>query len=330
MRRRKKTPCLLIGDIGGTNARFALAHADAPGFDNDITLTCEDFETAEAAISEYLARVGASSPDAICIAAAGPVVDGRVRFTNNHWSLSVSGLAQDFSTDKVRLLNDFEAIAYSIPFLGPSDCVPAGLLRVTSLADRDFTVGIVGPGTGLGAAGLLRRNGVLFPIVGEGGHVGFAPESQLQMELLRQLRDEFDRVSDERLVSGPGLENIYEVLTALHEEKSVHMTAKDIFRRASDNSDVRADEALQLFYEILGQVAGNLALTLGASDGVFIAGGIVKRDPDRLANSRFRNAFENKGRHRSLMERIPTQVIMHPEPGLLGASHVALTLHTDS
>ncbi|MGB5354551.1 MAG: glucokinase [Woeseia sp.] len=317
---------LLIGDIGGTNARFALARDDAAGFDKALTLSCADFATAEIAIADYLKRTGAAEPRVICIAAAGPVVDNRVRFTNNHWTLSCRDLAEDFKTERVRLLNDFEAIAYSIPCFGADDCVPAGLLPVSNLRDRDFTVGIVGPGTGLGAAGLLCRDGALIPIVGEGGHVGFAPESQLQMQLLSTLRDQFDRVSDERLVSGPGLENIYEALVGLHGEKPIFATAKEIFTRAAANEDVRANEALQLFYEILGQVAGNLALTLGAADGVYIAGGIVKRDPSLLANSRFRSAFESKGRHRSLMERIPTQVIVHPEPGLLGASYVALKM----
>ena len=160
--------------------------------------------------------------------------------------------------------------------------------------------------------------------------MGFEPESQLQREWQRQLRERFDRVSDERLVSGPGLENIYSVLSALHDEKSVHVAARDIFERATANTEARASEALQLFFEILGQVSGNLALTLGAADGIYIAGGIVKRAPGLLANSRFRNAFENKGRHRSLMERIPTQVIMHREPGLLGASHLAQSLSASS
>ncbi|NNC55739.1 MAG: glucokinase, partial [Pseudomonadales bacterium] len=298
-----KAGSLLIGDIGGTNARFALARNDVPGFDKALTLPCAEFETAEAAIAEYLKRTGAPQPQVICFAAAGPVVDGSVRFTNNHWTLSAQELAADFKikSARVRLLNDFEAIAYSIPCLGAEDCVAAGLLPVSKLKDRDFTVGIVGPGTGLGAAGLLRRDGVLVPIVGEGGHVGFAPESQLQMQLLNRLRDQFDRVSDERLVSGPGLENIFAALVSLHGEKAGFASAKEIFKRAAANEGSRANEALQIFYEILGQVAGNLALTLGAADGIYIAGGIVKRDPALLANSRFRSAFESKGRHRSLM-----------------------------
>ena len=179
---------LLIGDIGGTNARFALAHVDTPGFDHELTLRCEDFETAEQAIAEYLSQVGAKSPRVICIAAAGPVVDGRVRFTNNHWSLSVRDLAGDFKTEQVRLLNDFEAIAYSIPFLDPADCESIGLLAPTNFGDRDFTVGIIGPGTGPGAAGLLRRHGLLIPIVGEGGHVGVAAERCTDSECRRGRR----------------------------------------------------------------------------------------------------------------------------------------------
>jgi len=314
---------LLVGDIGGTNARFALARRDRPGFHDERTLACADFETAGEAIRHYLDDTGAEGPDVICIAAAGPVVNGRVRFTNNPWNLSVAELKDSFGTPAVQLLNDFEAIACSIPFLTTEDLTPAGILPLPDLAGRDFTVGIVGPGTGLGAAGLLGRFGTIHPVVGEGGHLGFAPETRLQMKLLGQLRQQFDRVSDERLVSGPGLENIYAALAALHGEKPARVTARDIFARASDNRDVRATEALQLFFEVLGQVAGNLALTLGAADGVYIAGGIVKRNPDLLANSRFRTGFENKGRHRSLMEKIPTQVIMHPEPGLLGAAYIA-------
>ncbi|MEQ9561407.1 MAG: glucokinase [Woeseiaceae bacterium] len=191
------------------------------------------------------------------------------------------------------------------------------------LPDSDFTVGVIGPGTGLGAAGLCSRSGSIFPIVGEGGHVGFAPESRVQMNVLAALRERFDRVSDERLVSGPGLENIYWALSQLHGEKSAALTAAEICRLAAEDGGSRASEALQLFFEILGQVAGNLALTLGATSGIYIAGGIARRYPDLLANSRFRSAFEAKGRRRSLMERIPTQLILYPEPGLLGAAYCA-------
>jgi glucokinase len=226
----------------------------------------------------------------------------------------------------VAILNDFEAIAWSLPLLQAQDCIAVGLPPTRAFGDDDITVGVVGPGTGLGAAGLVRRSGRLFAIVGEAGHVGFAPETQLQMDVLGCLRQQFDRVSDERLVSGPGLENIYSALGILHADKPASLSAREIFSCAATNSDERASEALQLFFEILGQTAGNLALSIRALDGIYIAGGIVKRNPALLTSSRFRSGFESKGRYRSLMEQIPTQIIMHPQPGLLGAAHCALQM----
>ena len=317
---------LLVGDIGGTNARFALADPDVPGFSNQVTLSCADFESAELAIGHYLKKVRAGRPSVICLAAAGPIVDDSVRFTNNHWSITVADLRDSFETERVRLLNDFEAIAYSIPFLRQSDCMEIGLPVPRSLGDRDFNVGVIGAGTGLGAVGLVRRAGVLIPIVGEAGHVGFAPETQVQVNILAVLRERFDRVSSERLVSGPGIENIYWALRRIHGERGGQLTAAEIFRQSLDNSNPIAVEAVQMFFEALGQMAGNLALTIGAHDGIYLAGGIARRYPQLLASSHFRGAFESKGRHRSLMERIPTQLIVHPDPGLLGSSYCALDL----
>jgi glucokinase len=201
-----------------------------------------------------------------------------------------------------------------------------GLPGPKNLKKSDFTLGILGPGTGLGAAGLFKRGDQISPIVGEAGHLGFAPETQVQIELLSQLRDRFDRVSDERLVSGPGLENTYWALGEIRGHKNAQLSAAEIFSAASKSGDSTASESVQLFFEILGQVAGNLALSLGAADGVYIAGGIVKRNPKLIANSRFRTGFERKGRYRSLMENIPTQVILHPQPGLLGASYCAIEI----
>ena len=318
--------CLLIGDIGGTNARFALADPDAPGFSDVITLQCADFESADLAIRQYLDQVGASAPDVVCLAAAGPVVEGTVRFTNNHWILSSADLRKEFDIERVKLLNDFEAIACSVPFLSRDDRVTIGATDPVSLDANEFTVGIVGPGTGLGAAGLVRRGNLFIPIVGEASHGGFSPETGLQLELLRVLRGRFDRVSSERLVSGQGLENIYRSLTEIHGEKRTQLSAAEIFAHSQDSSDSLAVEAVQLFYEILGQFAGDLALTLKAEQGVFVAGGIAQRYPEILAASRFRSTFESKGRHRALMERIPTLLITHKQPGLLGAAYCAMQL----
>ena len=317
---------LLIGDIGGTNARFAIADHKVPGFSDARTLRCDDYESAEVAIKHYLETIDAGSPEVICIGAAGPIIDQRVQFTNNHWVTSTEDLSAEFAIAPVRLLNDFEAIAYSIPFLSKDDCLPIGLPPPKSLDIDHYMVAILGPGTGLGAAGLRKHGHLFIPIAGEAGHGGFAPETQVQLEILTVLRDRFDRVSSERLVSGPGLENIHWALMRIHGEKRAHLKPAEIFDAASDNSDPLAAEAVQMFFEILGQFAGDLALTLGAEDGIFIAGGIVQRYPELICNSRFRTGFERKGRYRSIMERIPTQLIMHKEPGLLGASYCALQM----
>jgi len=317
---------LLIGDIGGTNARFALASSDKVGFASAMTLQCADFETSVAAIRHYLEAVSASAPAAICLAAAGPVIEESVSMTNNHWVLSAEEMRKDLGTDLVKLLNDFEAIAWSIPYIEDDFLESVGRVSHKMLPAKSFNVAIVGPGTGLGTGGLCKRDGQLVPLVGEGGHIGFAPKSKTQIELLEVLREKYERVCVERLVSGSGIENIYWALNVLRGDTRVHLSAADIFAAAGDGTDSVASDATQLFYEILGQVAGDIALVLGAQDGVYLAGGIVKRYPEMLHISGFRNAFEDKGRHRSMMERIPTRLITYDEPGLLGAAHCAFDL----
>ncbi len=315
---------LLIGDIGGTNARFALANPDEPGFAAQEVLECAKYATADDAIREYLASAGAGSPDAICLAAAGPIVNEQVRFTNNPWTLSAADLRTEFGISRARLLNDFEAIAYSVPWLKQDELMDIGLPEAEPFGDRNYTIGVLGPGTGLGSVGLVRRADLLIPLPSEASHGGFAAETQVQLDILTQLRERFDRVSSERVVSGQGVENLYWALTRIHNDKRAQLSAAEIFG-ATPEDNPRATEAVELFYEILGQVAGDLALALGA-DAIFIAGGIAQRYPERLADSRFRTGFEHKGRHRSLMERIPTQLITHPQPGLLGAAYCARLL----
>jgi len=317
---------LLIGDIGGTNARFALADSREPGFSRQETYVCADFDTADQAIRTYLEKVDVPSPDVICLAAAGPVVRNSVQLTNNHWAIDAAGISAKFAGASVRLLNDFEAIAYSIPFLNDDDSQAIGLPEARNTDAQDLMFGIVGPGTGLGYAALRQRDGELIPITGEGGHQGFAPESQLQMDVLTTLRQRFDRASNESLLSGPGIQNIYWALTEINGERQRQLTSAEIFARAEKAGDQRAEESIQLFFELLGQIAGNLALSMSTVDGVYIAGGIAKRYPHKLVNSRFRSGFENKGHYRSMMERIPTRLITHAEPGLLGASYCAIEM----
>jgi len=319
-------PTILVGDIGGTNARLALAGSKSPGYFRHTTFQCADYESVAEAIRHYLDEIDAPAPDVICLAAAGAVVDGRVRFTSNSLSIDERELASQFSGSRVRLLNDFEAIAYAVPLLHEGDCLQVGASKPRPLIEEGSTIGVIGPGTGLGAAGLHYCEGKFTPIVGEIGHTGFAPETPIQIEILSVLRERFDRVSVERLVSGPGLENMYWALSRLRCENRSQLTATEIFTRCTDRSDSLAIEVVSIFFEILGQVAGDLALILGAKDGIFIAGGIVGRYPQLLIDSKFRCSFQYKGRQRAYMEPIPTQLILHPQPGLLGASHYAVKL----
>ena len=317
---------LLIADIGGTNARFALASHDEVGFSRAMTLQCADFETSTAAIRHYLETVSVTSPAAVCLAAAGPVVEESLSVTNNHWTLSASNLREDLGTARVQLLNDFEAIAWSIPFIADDSFEPIGQVSRKALPGESFKIAVVGPGTGLGTGGLYKRDGRLEPLVGEGGHIGFAPNSSTQIELLEVLREKFERISVESFLSGSGIENTYWALSVIDGQNREPRSAADIFAAAAEGTDPVAESAIQVFFEILGQVAGDIALVLGAEDGVYLAGGIVKRYPKMLHASGFRNAFESKGNYRSLMERIPTRLITFDEPGLLGAAYCALEL----
>jgi glucokinase len=301
-----------------------LATPDRPGYHSVVELRCEDFATADDAISHYLDTINADSPDAVCLAAAGPIVDDTVKITNNHWDISAAETREDFGIENVRLLNDFTAIAYSIPLLTETEVRSIGRHDHDWLPKGNFSVAILGPGTGLGVAGLCRRDETVVPITGEGGHVGFAPETEQQLEILKVLRNQFDRVSAERLIAGSGLENIYLALRSIRRESGPQLSAAQIFAVREPGN--LAAEAVDVFFELLGQVAGDVALTLGAVDGVYIAGGIAKRYPDLLEESRFRSAFEGKGRRRALMERTPTRLITYDQPGLLGAAYAVLNI----
>ena len=321
---------LLIGDVGGTNARFAMGDIDRPGYTMHCEYKCADFGSITDAIKYYLGENNLHSPNLVCLAVAGPLVEGTAKFSNNPWTVSAGELQQKLKADHAWLINDFEAIAYSLPLLSRDDVIPVGTLGPRSLDTVQYTVGVVGPGTGLGAAGLRNCGEHLTAITGEASHCGFAPETAEQLALLTVLRKRFERVSDERLVSGPGLENLYWGMSRVHGEKYSHLAAAEIMHSGSDESNPLAHKTVAMFFQILGQVAGNLALTLGAYDGIYIGGGIVQRYPKLLENSQFRAGFEAKGRHRNLMESIPTQLIMNQQAGLLGAASVVRRLELTS
>ena len=319
-------PPILIADIGGTNARFAIS-SDAPQyFQHAQTLEAKEFENVVDAIDCYLHSHGLTELGGIYLAVAGPIRDAKVTFPNSHWAIDCAVLAKRYKTEQVALLNDWEAISYSLSGLSTDDLLDIGG-RWGTLSASNYTVGAIGPGSGLGASGLLQRNGELFPLITEAGHVGFSPENQLQGEILAYLHQKFDeRVSRERLLSGPGLINIHEALCHIHGQDNPGLIAADIATAGINQTDALCRETIDLFFEMLGQVAGDIALTLGANDGVFIGGGICQRYPQQLANSKFRKGFENKGRHSHLMLAIPTWLITHKNPGLCGASVYARSI----
>ena len=319
------TPCLLIGDIGGTNARFALVGEDG-AYGGEQGVLCADFPGVEQAIHAFLRHTGAPAPTVICLAAAGPIVGEQIKLTNNPWLIDSGSLGRAFSGANVCLLNDFEAVAFALPHLRPCDVQVLGDHPLPDLANRDFGICVMVPGTGLGAGGLRRYKGHEVPLVTEAGHVGCAPENPLQAEIWSRLQDRFGRVSDERLVSGSGLPDLYGALAEITGESFTPIDTPEIFRRDAQGETL-AVRTLDIFFEVLGQAAGNLVLSMGAFDGAFIAGGILPRYVERTVTSSFRRGFENKGRHRRLLEPVPSLLVTHSQPGLLGAGIVARRLH---
>lgn len=311
---------ILIADIGGTNARFALADDSTQQFSNAQTLEAAEFEHVTDAIDTYLHSHNITQLKTISLAVAGPIRNEKVVFPNSHWEIDCADLRTRYNIEQAYLLNDWEAISYSLSSLKDGDISSIGG-SWQPLAAADYTVGALGPGSGLGMSGLLRRDDKLIPLVTEGGHAGFSPENQLQGEILSYLHQKFDdRISRERLLSGPGIVNIHEALCQIHGTDNPGVSAADIAVAGINKRDAICEETFDLFFEVLGQVAGDIALALGAYQGVFIGGGICQRYPEQLINSKFRKGFENKGRHRDLMLDIPTWLITHKNPGLMGAS----------
>ncbi len=308
---------ILVGDMGGTNVRFALADANTTRYHSEKVYRCQEFASPEAAIRQYLDEINRQVPSRICLAVAGPVSQGTATFTNNNWTLNAGQLMFSLGTGEVQLLNDFEALAHCLPALKPEDCLTIGGPGATTLA-TDYNLAVLGPGTGLGVATLTRLGGSQpQALATEGGHTAFAPETEQQRQVLSRLASRFGRVSNERLISGQGIENVYWALSN-NQSNTKPPSAASIFDRI--NSDALAQQTTSLFFQVLGQVAGDISLATGAFDGVYLAGGIAQRYPSLLSHSGFRAGFENKGRHKALMQSIPTVLIRHPQPGLLGAT----------
>lgn len=317
----------LVADAGGTNIRLALADLDAeatPVLRAPRKFTSRNFSGIEEAAKSYLADQDAKPVSAV-ISVAGPVRDDAINMTNLGWAFSGESLGAALVIPQIRLVNDYEAIARAIPGLSSDDLRDVGPSVAVKRGDRE-TVAIVGPGTGLGVGGYVRTRDSMIPLVTEGGHADFAPTDDVEIEILKSLRKKFGHVSNERVLSGPGLVNLHEALSAIEGAIPEKLDPHDITARALQGTDSLCGKALSRFCAILGSVAGNVALTFGARDGVMLAGGILPAVADFLASTDFRKRFEAKGRFEGYMKAIPTRLIVNDNAGLLGAAVLARTM----
>ncbi len=308
----------LIGDIGGTNARFAMILAPGQSMVAPRTLACKDYPGPAEAIAAYLATTRLPQPRWCAFGIANPVSDDLVRMTNHHWQFSIAALRDTLGLDRLRVVNDFTALAMSIPALQPDDLRQVG----GGAAQRGSAIGLVGPGTGLGISGLIPCQNDYAPLAGEGGHITMAACTREEAVLIDWVGRTHGHVSAERLISGQGLENLYRAHATLKGQPVQPLTAAEISIRALQRTDESCLLALNSLCAFLGTVTANLALILGARGGMYIGGGIIPKLGAFFDQSPFRARFEDKGRFRDYLSRIPTLVIQARHPALLGAARV--------
>ena len=304
----------LVGDVGGTNARLALCAMNSGEISQAKTYSGLDYPSLEAVIRVYLEEHNTQVEDA-CIAIACPIKGDWVAMTNHTWEFSIAEMKQNLGLKHLDIINDFTAVSMAIPVLADSDKLQFG----GAAAQEGKPVAVYGAGTGLGVAHLVKAADQWLSLPGEGGHVDFAPNSEEEDDVLHALRAELGHVSAERLLSGPGLVNLYRGLVLADERIPEALQPKDVTERALADSCTDCRRALSLFCVLMGRFGGNLALNMGTFGGVYIAGGIVPRFLEFFKSSGFRVAFEDKGRFQGYLKDIPVFLITHEHPGLLGS-----------
>lgn len=317
---------VLVGDIGGTHSRFAVVDTSGPSHRidhrRDLGAT---FSTFKDALRSYLDQADlAALPDAIALSVAGPVTAGSVELTNRAWRISEQDL-RDFGFRHVLLINDFAALAFSVSALAPGDVHTIGP-DVAGLPGEPIS--IIGAGTGFGASCLARFHGRAVPMATEGGHAAFAPGDDREMAVLKILAARFGHVSIERVLSGPGIENLYGALSQIAGRHAAPLRAADIVARRADDQDCR--DTIDMFCAIYGSVAGDFALAHGARGGVFLAGGIAQKIEPVLAASAFRRRFESKGRLSHYVKAIPTRLILSEDTSYLGTANASLEFREEA
>ncbi len=309
---------LLVADIGGTNARFGLWHQGALHLQR--VYKCASYSGPAAAASQFLQELRAAQslplPRAAAFAVAAPLLDDRVALTNNGWDFSAAETRRSLGLEYLMFLNDFTALALAVPVLKAEERwqVGGGAPRAGA------AIAVLGPGTGLGVSGLLPMDGRWLAMQGEGGHVTLPPVDERDIAVVTRLHRQYSHVSAERILSGNGLELLHRTLAQVDGLAPGTLSAEAITRQALDGSDLRCRETVSMFCGWLGTVAGNLALTLGATGGVYIGGGIIPQLGNFFATSPFRTRFEAKGRYTTFLAAIPVYVINAKYPALVGCA----------
>jgi glucokinase len=311
---------IAVADVGGTHARFALAEIDGGrvmSLGEPVKLQTSEHASFQLAWQEFGRRKGIELPVELAIAFAGPVGGEVLKLTNNPWVIRPYLMKERLGVDRFTIVNDFGAVAHAVATLPDEEfwriCGPDRPLP------DDAMISIVGPGTGLGVAALLRKGDQYEVIETEGGHVDFAPLDKLEDRILAKLRRNFRRVSVERIASGRGLWNVYEALGAIEKQPLTFQDERELWAAAVAGTDSLANAALDRLCLTLGSVAGDVALAQGAH-AVVIAGGVGLRLTDYLPKSGFRDRFIAKGRFERRMDEMPVKLITYPEPGLFGAA----------
>jgi len=312
---------ILIGDIGGTNARFSIltdAFAQPRQFP---TVRTADYPTIDEAIQKNVLDKTSVQPRSAILAVAGPIQGDEIPLTNCDWVVRPRALIDDLGFADVFIVNDFEAQALAVAALPADAREPIGMLESNTVASRV----VLGPGTGLGVAGLVHAQHMWFPVPGEGGHVDVGPRSGRDFEIFPHLTPIEGRISAEQLLCGRGLVNIYHAVCAASGIEAQWTDPADVTAHGLSGVDKAAEETISLFVTYLGRLAGDLALIFMARGGVFLAGGISQKIIPALKKPEFRTAFEDKAPHSALMGSIPTFVVTHPQAALAGLASYART-----
>lgn len=327
MNHARNDPTLVV-DLGGTNVRFGIA--DPTRAQPLLAHSIRRYRVAQhdslvATARQYFADTGVTVRRAI-VAAAGRIDDGQtVKVTNNPWRVSAADAARALELDELHLVNDFAAQSMAVTLLQAGDLVGVGQPGCPLMGEtNEQTFAIVGPGTGLGVGALLVRDGHCSVLQSEAGHTGFAANTAQDMAILDYLQQRHGRVTNERLLCGQGLVNLYQAIAHLDGAEAEPLKPEDITARATAGSCALCTRTLETFTGIFGSVAGDLVLTFGAWDGVYLTGGLAPILLPWLQHGGFRERFEAKEHFHDLMRNIPTQIIMNPEPGLLGGAALAV------